>query len=138
MKLQLKHIAPYLPYGLEFVCICPKSMEYEISQVSNIHIGNEIIEVGATEFEFSDLGGEEIKPILRPLSDLTKEIEHNDRKFIPIKMFARSSQRDVGEIVFQIKSLEILDHYIFQYLIEWHFDVFGLIEKGLAIDKNSI
>ena len=23
-------------------------------------------------------------------------------------------------------------------LIEWHFDVFGLIEKGLAIDINTL
>lgn len=27
---------------------------------------------------------------------------------------------------------------IFQKLLSWHFDVFGLIEKGLAIDINSI
>ena len=25
-----------------------------------------------------------------------------------------------------------------QKLLEWHFDVFGLIEVGLAIDKNEI
>jgi hypothetical protein len=31
-------------------------------------------------------GIEKIKPILRPLSDLTKEIEVNGEKFIPIEL----------------------------------------------------
>jgi len=25
-----------------------------------------------------------------------------------------------------------------QKLFEWHFDVFGLIEKGLALNKNEV
>lgn len=29
-------------------------------------------------------------------------------------------------------------YLLMQKLIEWHFDVFGLIEKGLAIDINTL
>lgn len=143
MKLELKHLAPYLSYGLEFICICPDSMEYEVSQVSNIHLGNEIIEVGATEFEFSDLGGEEIKPILRPLSDLTKEIEYNGEKIFPVewledKYFTTDLHSQCNRIIEDERWINHCDYLLIQYLLEWHFDVFGLIEKGLAIDKNTL
>lgn len=29
-------------------------------------------------------------------------------------------------------------YLVFQKLLEWHFDVFGLIEKGMAIDINDV
>jgi hypothetical protein len=31
-----------------------------------------------------------------------------------------------------------VDYWIVEKLIEWHFDVFGLIKKGLAIDVNNL
>ena len=79
------------------------------------------------------------KPIVHPLSNLTKEIEHNGEVFIP--------QDKIWEI-FAVKIEEPIKHYdlkIIQYpfnvvikLIEWHFDIAGLIEKGEAIDINTL
>jgi len=36
------------------------------------------------------------------------------------------------------KGYDFLPHGIFQDLIKAHFDVFGLIDKGLAIDINTL
>lgn len=80
------------------------------------------------------------KPILRPLSDLTKEIEHGGEKFVPIRLL-----RGHGSIEFKCSfifnnsiSIYEVNFWIIQKLIEWHFDIAGLIEKGEAIDVNTL
>ena len=70
-----------------------------------------------------------IKPILRPLSDLTKEIDVNGEKHQMWLLVPHgNSINDVFS--WQYKNIKTL--------FEWHFDVFGLIENGLAIDINSL
>lgn len=80
------------------------------------------------------------KPILHQLSDLTKEIEHKGEMFVPIEylsMYA-NEQTESGKsglewgITSSFPFLDILK------LIEWHFDICDLIEKGEAIDVNSL
>lgn len=72
-----------LPYGLRI----SNSKESDI--VIGI-CGNELYSVFRghlhNTFEISD-----VKPILHPLSDLTKEIEHNGEKFVPIVELAKIS-----------------------------------------------
>ena len=89
-----------------------------------------------------------IKPILRPLSDLTIEIEVNGEKFVP--------GEDLSELM-DIYDLGYNDHYydyklekyiiddpcrepyfVIQKMFEWHFDVFDLIKRGDAIDINTL
>ena len=140
-KLELKHLAPYLPYGLKI----------------KLHNGN------ITTFQSISVSGftngiswmKECKPILRPLSDLTKEIEHNGQKFYPCynlfgKPFCRTHPKLESSFVDGMLNelwLENEEGDIAQcsftkvdwdYLFEWHFDVFGLIDKGLAIDINNL
>ena len=84
-----------------------------------------------------------IKPILRPLSDLTKEIEHNGEKFVPIVYLCNSELYGYSDLRYMINSnnfnsIESLSFKSFNKIMEWHFDVFGLIEKGLAIDINTM
>lgn len=64
---------------------------------------------------------EDIKPILRPLSDMTEE-EGVEIFWQPVK----------GEN-FSIKTGQE-----FKQLLDKHFDLFGLIEAGLAIDKTTL
>lgn len=77
------------------------------------------------------------KPIFRPLSDLIKKIEHNGVVFIPTHMFS-------CEFEFMLNHAETYDFksdYPFKVLdklIEWRFDILGLIEKGEAIDVNTL
>ena len=75
MKLQIQHLSPYLPYGLK---VRRKSSNREI-----------IIDMYAYNI-YDILQHTSIyKPILRPLSDLTKEIEVNGKKFVPIVELAK-------------------------------------------------
>ena len=79
-----------------------------------------------------------IIPFLRPLSDLIKEIEHNGERFSPEYTIWKLSQDKQFIIeISQITGLSIeTPYWAIQMLISWHFDVFGLIEKGLAIKKD--
>lgn len=65
-----------------------------------------------------------IKPILRPLSDMTEE-EKREADLV----------RGNGD---GCDNYAVPEAYEFKYLLSKHFDLFGLIEAGLAIDKTTI
>ena len=102
MKLEIKHIAPYLPYGLKakFQSINKKTCrKYVIGTISAMYSDCSICcydTVNATPDNF--------KPILRPLSDLTKEIEVNGEKFVPVKKIHEKGEKWHSE--------HIVSHYI--------------------------
>jgi hypothetical protein len=124
--LELKHLSAYLPYGLK---IGHKS---GAKSIHILHHGNGIGSI--SHILTSDL----YKPILRPLSDLTKEIEVNREKFVPIEMLDNYHNFSI----IRWNDIETdptrYPFTIVQKLIEWHFDIFGLIEAGLAIDINTL
>ena len=160
-KLELKHIAPYLPYGL-------KVKDFDSEDEQSIE-GYFIRDNG---INFSIQNGichiTNMKPILRPLSDLTKEIEVNGEKFIPaFRLYPFTDENTTidepysdgrpvrisnEEGCFMIysgtsfkfedymkgRNLKFNDYDMVNKLIKWHFDVFGLIEKGLAVDINTL
>lgn len=122
MKLELKHLAPYLPYNLELKTLNGSS-RYTLN-LKELAI-----------FDINDSIQLQHKPILRPLSDLTKEIEHNGEKFVPNKeldwaLAIVENMVEQGNITGYGLSWDL-----WELLFEWHFDVFGLIPEGLAIEK---
>lgn len=146
MKLEIKHLTPYLPYDLKVVF---EADEHEHTLVGLVNWSNEIMVLSP----FNDYGRSNIKnckPILRPLSDLTKEIDHNGEKFIPTELLDSEDypidffvDTKYEYMVDWIENYQEEHHLLFfpwgliNQLFEWHFDVFGLIEKGLAIDINE-
>ena len=116
MKLELKHLAPYLPYGLKVIR-------------ENTFIEDDFFTIyGATKDNiYINSDGNlvllsKVKPILRPLSDLTEDL------------LCISWIENIQE-----KELESECPYeVWQVLFENHFDVLGLIEKGLAININTL
>jgi len=72
--------------------------------------------------------------VLRPLSDLTKEIEVNGEKFVPIKKIKEMYPLDTFSSTSNIAQWSFR---VVQKLLEWHFD-YGLIENDLAIDINTL
>lgn len=144
-KLEFKHFAPYLPYNL---------------QIKN-SIGK-VIELVFSDAPYHFKKG--FKPILRPLSDLTKEIEYNGEIFIPIyKLFEIEYKgtthfenvrkmyfEEVGRFItcshfgtaattyINVLNLEKNNYWKIQKLHEWHFDVYALINNGLAVDVNTL
>ena len=168
MNLELKHLAPYLPYGLK-----AEMLDYEMDYVGRKY--DEIIGVHQWSKNkdwclLTDGGSkpsfDRIKPILRPLSDLVKIIKVYGKAFIPIMVvFGGENYReynytiDLSERPILGKRIEIsvedlgspcvtfflnnvlnnlLTYHNWQLLLEWHFDVFGLIEQGIAIDINTL
>ena len=138
MKLELKYLAPYLPYGLK-IFVNEWKCEREISQLKQHSI--------VTKDFGNHLDFKHFKPILRPLSDLTKEIECNGVKLIPMDSIIPLIEDHQTELNNPLNSEDpfkaMLDNLLssnkmFLKLLEFHFDVFGLIEKGLAIDKNTL
>lgn len=144
MELQLKHLAPYLAYGLELYL-----------PIDEIKIG--VLEFITDREYFTNMPHDliNIKPILRPLSDLTKEIEVDGEKFKDFASLLESitktkwvyfkDEEELHNLTYsqdnngnQYDSGLDLPYYIVQKLFEWHFDVYGLIEAGLAIDMNSL
>ncbi|KKN55723.1 hypothetical protein LCGC14_0579320 [marine sediment metagenome] len=140
-KLELKHVAPYLPYGLIAINI-DNDVKYEVSVYQTASLQGKL----PVDMLFgSVLQPTDFKPILRPLLDLTKEIEHNGEKFVPYNtemlsnfMLSVKGMDCLCEYNFDISNYTNMRYYIIQMLIKWHFDVFGLIEKGLAIDMNTL
>jgi hypothetical protein len=128
MKLELKHLAPYLPYGLKFYDNNIK----ECSTLFSIDFNDKYFSCLADDnYEVYNSDEYDYKPILRPLSDLTKEIEVNGKKFIPIQ------ETDI-DIPFTSNYYFLVAYGDVEKLLQFHFDVFGLIEKELAIDINSL
>jgi hypothetical protein len=140
MKLTIEHLAPYLPYGLQIKDYQNNGLIVKmVSRNKTVSLlgGHEILDV---------IEIDELKPILRPLSDLTKEIEHDEESFVPVEMIFGTKKED--------RSIQVVDHlykfkeglihrqhiqyWIILLLFEWHFDVFNLIENNLAIDINKI
>lgn len=161
-QLTLERVAIYLPYGLE--CIYGGHGHDKKVKIIGLHT-NEDEET--YDYTFIDKMGDVdsdvfgwIKLILRPLSDLTKEIEVNGEKFVPIDVIKDEFLEcdiliygDAGYgwiglyndntlIPFYMEcDMEIMPeiHYrIVTFLAKWHFDIHGLISKGLAIDINTL
>ena len=129
MELELKHLAAYLPYGLEVIFNGKKDRlcgimfsddtDYRYTKDTFHNINHPLANLETQAVEFED-----IKPILHSLSDFNNsdadsEIEDKCKAFVSVKL------NDVSEF----------PYWQFEILIKHHFDVFGLIDKGLAINK---
>lgn len=138
--LELKHLAPYLPYGLKITTFDANNGFYKLE----MGLDDEDNDIFPIQFV---KGNKDSKPILRPLSDLTKEIEVNEERFVPIERII--NERDCDAEYDFIEALEddinsmdekilFAPYSVMDKFLEWHFDVFGLIEKGLAISYNDL
>lgn len=119
--MKLEKIAPYLPYGLKgkvtLTMIRPwiekivtiKGIRYYRTHQPE---PNELWQVMEADGSLDSLQGEYIKPILRPLSDLTKEIEHNGETFVPIIELAKEFQNQTIYKVSHYRDPEIHTTFI--------------------------
>ena len=137
-KLELKHIAPYLPYGLKCSILNYKSdyVGIEKSTINGYYfIGSQLhltYDGGST----GKVMGNEIAIYLRPLSDLTKpEFKMDDISKGAIMFLDETANLPHNSRDSHIGSIQWVD---MKKLFEWHFDVFGLIPQELAIDINTL
>jgi len=103
MKLELKHLAGYLPYGLRIARFNQgeiyKKIEY-LLRGTNI---NEVVRY------------HNLKPILRPISDLTKEDWNS--------VFVNSDIDNILSIYQSDKHLGCVEYYLVNLLLSHHFDI---------------
>ena len=143
-KLELKHLAPYLPFDLKLVGCQSALSARNLDKWQN------------DEWELT--------PMFRPMERLSKWVNHSGNRFIPLNVMAASMfpQYDDFEIIEETDLCTMFNQnwliigwrnnmlvmwenrensfvrpapmnvYTWQCLFRWHFDVFGLIDKGLA------
>ena len=123
-QLTIKHLAAYLPYGLKAV----NEIRNFTVEIKGLQTDNDVIHnLGKSPIKF-------IKPILRTLSDLTKEIEVNGEKFVPIIYLAKIQYPNVdfqiieNECVGRLNCGVVLEFYIedeIPFYKEFHNNIFG-------------
>ena len=129
-EITLEQWCAYLPYGLKVIHARKKG---------NIQSTSEL-----TPSDFTWLINQEyVRPILRPLTDLTKEIEVDGEKFVPIewiedKHYTLDLHKQCERLLEDERWINQCDYMLVKYLMEWHFDIHNLIEQGLAIDYNTL
>ena len=155
-ELKREHLAPYLPFKLKMVCHTYYA-DQQCTPIGNIDLSavigtfdnvnrSKIQWCGVTfdgenGIEFYDCFDQkcrkydmnfvltDVKPIYYPLSDLTKPKFPDGSK---------NSNPAWWKLKIQVGILDSLDYNTVQELLEKHYDLFGLIEKGLAIDVNEL
>ena len=119
------------------------SLPYGLKGVSNVNSICTLNSIDITDNEYGVRFGYEIltftrtffTPILRPLSDLTKEIEHKGETFIPVEKLGWGSYFSKSNVEMAIDNLSL--HEALK-LIEWHFDIAGLTDKNEAVDYHTL
>lgn len=142
----LKIYSAYLPYDLEFEAFGRRGKINEIQLKPDFVLGLDIDSHVRHFYPDSGL------PIFYPLEYLTKEIEHEGEKIIPIEKLFGSALAISGYTVYQdfqykefahltyvkygLKPFPFLfEHY--QKLLEWHFNIFQLPEDQF-INKATL
>jgi len=116
-----------------------KSIDYDLKVLQLVSVKNENYSLDEIELEWINL-------ICFPLSDLIKEIEVNIGKFVPLIELLRLSNFDVSRMKTKEQlefeqvfcNMDFISFKDAQKLLEWHFDIYGLIENNLAIDINTL
>ena len=116
--IPVKEIAPYLPYGL---CFYGATHIWTLSGVTEN--GDVLLTNGLhIHSVFSNETGTEYAPILRPMSALTPEDEediyYHEQEF--------DSTQPTAQAVVRLN-----------WLLSRHYDIFGLIERGVAVDISQ-
>lgn len=128
--MKLEHVSPYLPYKVN-ICETETNRQYELIPYKRQH---ERLDRKMTLQEFMNHSDNKFKLILQPLSNLNSETSH--------KLIKESRTYEVSfEIVLIVEGdikIEDISVKTYNWLLENHYDVSGLIEQKIAIDINSI
>ena len=122
-------------------------LPYDLNRITN---GGQTEPMTIITLNDWELGYLEIKPILRPLSDLTKEIEIDGKKFVPFDQVFDELDRELCDVHYDVcdaltsglhdikTHIKLIPFDMMEYFLAWHFDVLGWIESGDAIDINTL
>jgi len=131
MELKVEHLAPYLPYGLRLRYTREDSV---IPEGIMTGVTTDYTETGTSIVHIS-----RSRPLLRPLRMIDDEITHNGDTFVPIdfiedKYYSLSLHKECERLLEYegYRWISHMSYLLVLQLLEWHFDIFGLIDAGLA------
>lgn len=130
MELEVKHLAPYLPYSLKIQYIVRDKVEKTGYMRSISHNEDE---THPTRVSINHNYEEHIwmfKPILRPMEDIKYYVEFLNKYNVDFDKKEGCLVKRKNENYTRLNELD--------FLFQNHFDVFGLIPKGLAVDINTL
>lgn len=148
MKLELKHLAPYLPYGLNFLTNKNKIKYGEQTSLKSRGFsldddGNIVVEFLYKDDLIFSNQMKSCQPILRPLTEIEDyfkklffEADEETTKYIDAEYLDTFGDMRIDNIMDH--KIEYIPVGTYNLLLREKFDVFGLIEKGLAIDINTL
>ena len=123
-ELLLKDLCARLPYGVKVQTAYPDAKILEGIQFPDY--------IGISDGYYS-LDVMECKPYLFPLSSMTEE---QKKKYNCLKHTVFGYHYEYGDVVEEIELYESPESFV--YLIENHFDYYGLIPVGLANDATGL
>src|SRR5690625_1488304 len=103
--LEIKHIAPYLPYGLK-VTFEGDDLIHEVVGINHWMNGVDLLS------PYRDYGRADIKDcrlILRPICDLTKEIEHNGVRITMMEEIAKIERPNIMNALNKVKDITVFN-----------------------------
>lgn len=131
-SIPLKEIVGFLPYGLQV---------HRVAEANNPHI---VTLTTGVLMLWEDNYYDEFKPIVRPMSDINKQIAYNREIFIPAEKYdlIQDSEGNFFDRIYadQCESpfVDVSITYRNEWIFELHFDVYDWIKDGLAIDLNTL
>lgn len=149
MKLELKHLHPYmltdlkLQYFGDLVGYLGSYRSVMVNPIQVFYTDHNNYDINATILREIYMPLEDIKPILRPLSDFGDSDDlRKVHEYIGLGKWCEAYDQyfkawfddaaSVDKLIFQCP------YEIMLYFFANHYDVFGLIEKGLAVDINTL
>ena len=135
MKLEIKDLVSYLPYGLNIKDVKHGSVFEALHFITTPHQDFSLFKGNLDQL----INDKYLKPVLFPLSSLTKEITINGETFVPydkIKEIYPNTPQFTDYIKGWMQYYGIMnskcEYVCILKLFEWKIDVFQLIDKNLA------
>lgn len=142
MKIKIEHLAPYLPYGLKArfkESDKPHCRKYVVGTIGAMYVeksgGSSI-----TCYDTVNAAPVTFMPVLRPLADLYRtDLSFNQEILDSFSDYSWSRFEEVFFAVMKrIDPYEFITYENAELLIKNHYDIFFLIERGLAFDINDL
>ena len=139
MKLELKHLAGYFPYGLKGIST-EENLGFEVVKGFSIYGKHNTVSLITN---VDDIDMILFKPILRPLSDFGDSDDmRKSHEFIGLGKWCKVYDEFFKVWFDDISNIDKLilqaPQEIFNYFLANHFDVFRLIENDLAISIHNV
>lgn len=129
MKLEQKHLIPYLLYKLKI----QGQTNGEIAELSEVNENNVNIKDRGFQYGWwADIF--DIKPILRPLSDLDNQLFYMN---LSLDLLPNSIVSLERMVINRLKT-NTLYYTDYKVLVKHHFDIFNLIPQRLAVNINTL